>query len=185
MAPKGTFAKLLYVLFGLLLLSSCQYFRPLVENQLTFDKPEKLSSELVLRQDVVEYGSQFIGTKYKYGGKSSSTGFDCSGFVCHVLKDNGITISGPSYQLENLGKVINLESTQPGDLLFFRKSKSGKVFHVAMVASNNGGAIEILHATSGRGVVVDVLQESSYWNSKIISARDVIGEKNLRVKALP
>ncbi|RMF26481.1 MAG: NlpC/P60 family protein, partial [Bacteroidetes bacterium] len=62
---------------------------------------------------------------------------------------------------------------QPGDLLLFRRSRSGRVFHVALVTANRGGRIRMIHSTSSRGVVEEELQASSYWRSKHATARSV------------
>lgn len=162
------------------LLGSCQYFQPLAATEPESRHAPKAApapSPNTLRKKVSEYAYQFIGSKYRYGGNSKRTGFDCSGFVFHVLNEYGISMSGPSYALEQEGKKIKLDEVQPGDLLFFRKSKAGRVFHVSLVLSNEHGKTKIIHATSSRGVVVDVLQESSYWRSKIITARDVISPR--------
>ncbi|HFA48676.1 MAG TPA: NlpC/P60 family protein [Bacteroidetes bacterium] len=126
-----------------------------------------------LRSEVTKDARKYLGTRYKYGGKTS-TGFDCSGFVSHVLQKNGIPVSGPSYALEKLGKKISKEKARPGDLVFFRKSRTGKVFHVSMVYENDHGDLTLIHSTSSRGVVIDKLSESSYWRSKVMTVRDVI-----------
>ncbi len=169
---------------SIVILSSCQYFRPLADTEPGVGS-KKAPAENRIRKEVVDYAYKFIGTKYRYGGKSRSSGFDCSGFVCHVLNEYGVGISGASYMLENQGEKIGLEQAQAGDLLFFRKSRGGRVFHVSLVVSNENGRTEIIHATSGRGVVVEVLQESSYWSHKVVSARDVISSGTWHAKALP
>jgi cell wall-associated NlpC family hydrolase len=156
----------------------------LADTEPTYE-PKRTPTESSIRKEVSDYATKFIGTKYRYGGKSRNSGFDCSGFVCHVLNEYGIAVSGASYMLEDQGEKIALDEVQPGDLLFFRKSKGGRVFHVSLVLSNDHGKTALIHATSGRGVVVDVLQESSYWNSKVITARDVISARAWHAKALP
>ncbi|MAT54978.1 MAG: hydrolase [Saprospirales bacterium] len=183
--PESRPAKLTFILLLFIsLLGSCQYFRPLADSGPS-PSPKKAPSESSLRNEIVDYAYKLRGAKYRYGGKSRNSGFDCSGFVCHVLNEYGIAVSGASYMLENQGEKIALDEVQPGDLLFFRKSKGGRVFHVSLVLSNDHGKTALIHATSGRGVVVDVLQESSYWNSKVITARDVISARAWHAKALP
>lgn len=39
--------------------------------------------------DIIEYGSQFIGNPYVYGGNSLTSGIDCSHFVWQVLTNTG------------------------------------------------------------------------------------------------
>ncbi len=129
--------------------------------------------EFQLREDITSFAKKHVGAKYKYGGKSP-TGFDCSGFTTYVLRNFDVPVSGPSASQERLGRKTTKEKAQPGDLVFFRKSKAGKVFHVAMVYSNDGGNLRLIHSTSSRGVVVDNLAQSSYWRSKTMTFRDVV-----------
>ena len=130
-------------------------------------------AEAELRSDITNYASKHVGAKYKYGG-NSPTGFDCSGFVSYVMREFDVPVSGPSYSQEKLGTKTTRENAKPGDLVFFRKSKAGKVFHVSIVYANRGGDLTLVHSTSSRGVVMDKLSESSYWSSKVMTFRDVI-----------
>lgn len=130
-------------------------------------------NELRLRNNIISSAKKHVGTKYRYGGKSP-TGFDCSGFTAYVLQENGVDVTGPSYSQENLGKKIRSTEAKPGDLVFFRKTRTGKVYHVAMVYANDGGKLTVIHSTSSRGVVVDKLSESSYWRTKYITLRNVV-----------
>jgi len=59
-------------------------------------------------------------------------------------------------------------------LLFYRRSKNEAVFHVSLVIENRGNVLKVIHATSSRGVVIDDIYQSSYWNSKIITARSIL-----------
>lgn len=129
--------------------------------------------ELRLRNNIISDAKKHLGTRYRYGGKVPS-GFDCSGFVSYVMKENGVPVSGPSYSQENLGKKISSKQAMPGDLVFFRKSRTGKVYHVAMVYDNDEGRLTVIHSTSSRGVVIDKLYESSYWRTKYITLRNVV-----------
>lgn len=126
-----------------------------------------------LRQEIVDYARQFVGTGYKSAGKTPA-GFDCSGFTGYVMGKFGIQLSASSKYQENDGIPIKLSETRPGDLVFFRRDKSSTVFHVAIVLSNDEDGIFLVHSTSGRGVVIDNLNESSYWKAKYATARRVI-----------
>ena len=131
-------------------------------------------SELRLRHNIVTEAKKYVGVKYRYGGKTP-TGFDCSGFVTYVMEKNGVPVSGPSYSQENLGAKISSKQAQPGDLIFFRKTRTGKVYHVAMVYGNDNGSLTVIHATSSRGVVLERLSDNSYWRTKYVTLRNVIG----------
>jgi peptidoglycan DL-endopeptidase CwlO len=78
----------------------------------------------------------FIGTPYVWGGKTPSTGFDCSGFVAWVLNHSGRTTNFPSYTVAEESQVqqIPVSEAQPGDLLFW--GDHGATYHVAIYLGN-------------------------------------------------
>jgi|GEM_PF-940772 cell wall-associated NlpC family hydrolase len=131
------------------------------------------SKELALRKDIVAYAQKYKGAKYASGGKSPSTGFDCSGFTSYVLKYFDISVSPGSQSQAKQGVPRSLDNVLPGDLIFFRRPEEERIFHVAMVVSNDGKSLKVIHSTS-RGVVMDDILNSKYWEPKIESARDVV-----------
>jgi len=134
------------------------------------------SSEVQIRENVVWEAEKYIGTNYQYAGESPQ-GFDCSGFTQYVIGKFGIPLSRISQSQEIEGRPIPAAQAQPGDLVFFRRTKGGPVFHVALVISNDQEGLKVIHSTSSRGVVVDKIEENSYWRTKILSFRDVISGK--------
>ena len=135
---------------------------------------KKSSAEAALRKEITEFARDHVGMKYRPAGKSPASGFDCSGFVYFVMKEYDIAMGSSSATQENQGNTISKKEAQPGDLVFFRRSKGGRVFHVAMVLDNNRGDLTIIHSTS-RGVVIDRIEDSSYWRSKVMTLRNVVG----------
>lgn len=131
------------------------------------------SKEMRLRQDIVEYAKKQLGSRYKYAGRSPRQGFDCSGLTCYVMNNFDIKLSPSSRAQESQGRKIDVSEVQSGDLIFFRRSRSGPVFHVALVVSNSREGIKVIHSTS-RGVVIDNISQSKYWKPKISTARNVI-----------
>ena len=135
--------------------------------------PEK-STKTQLRKDIAQYAKRFKGVRYKYAGKTPKTGFDCSGFTSYVYRKFDIIVSpGSKYQAQ-LGKKKSLKNARAGDLLFF--GKRGKVTHVALITKNSNAGIEVVHATSSRGVMEQNVTQSSYWKPKIMFARDVLSK---------
>ncbi len=173
MAGKSLYAKFLVIVS--LLASGCALHRGVTGSSTSPHTGTHYSNkdETQLRNNITSFAKKHVGVKYRYGGKSP-TGFDCSGFTTYVLRNFDVPVSGPSASQEHLGKKTAKGNAQPGDLVFFRKSKAGKVFHVAMVYSNNGGDLRLIHSTSSRGVVVDKVSESSFWRSKVMTFRDVV-----------
>ena len=126
-----------------------------------------------IRSEVVAFAKKHIGAKYKYAGRTPK-GFDCSGFTCYVMKEVGVDLTPISREQEGEGRKIEVNAVKPGDLLFFRRKKNASVFHVALVVSNDRNGISMIHSTNTRGVVIDNLQNNSYWKSKIVTARSVL-----------
>ncbi|MCB9285566.1 MAG: DUF1175 family protein [Lewinellaceae bacterium] len=133
----------------------------------------EVAKEDALRQNVVDYARQFVGTSYKTAGKNPG-GFDCSGFTGYVMGQFGIQLSASSKYQEKDGEMIPVSEAKPGDLIFFRREKNGTVFHVSLVVSNDENGLVVVHSTSSRGVVVDNIDQSSYWREKYATACRVI-----------
>jgi cell wall-associated NlpC family hydrolase len=148
-----------------------------LEEELDFEEASpknKASEEALLRLKIVDYAQDYLGTKYVYGGKTPA-GFDCSGFVYHVLKKYDVNLPGSSSYQSREGVKVNIKKAKAGDLIFFRKTPTGKVFHVAMVVENNDKGLSVIHSTS-RGVVIDNISTSQYWEPKISIAKDVLSD---------
>lgn len=133
-----------------------------------------LSREAKLRRDVLATAETYLGTPYKYACRSPETGFDCSNFTSYVLEQHGISVPAGSRTQVHSGRRVRPEAVQPGDLVFFRRTKDGPIFHVALVASRTDTELNVIHATNKRGVVRDDIRASSWWRTKHRTFRDVI-----------
>lgn len=134
-------------------------------------KPDK---EEALRQDIVSFAKKYTGKNYLAAGKSPSTGFDCSGFTSYVMGNFNIKLSPSAREQVKQGVQKSVQNAQPGDLVFFRRQSGDPIFHVAMVVSNNGKSLNVIHSTTSRGVVIDDILASTYWKPKIDSVREVL-----------
>lgn len=132
---------------------------------------EKVSIMPFSIESIVNYSKQFVGTPYRYGG-ITPRGFDCSGLLNYVFEKHGMELSRSSAALFNEGDAISLAEVQAGDFLFFkgRNSASSRVGHVALVIGVDDAGIHMIHATR-RGVVIDVLEESTYYSPRFLGAR--------------
>ena len=178
--------KTLFVVFLIAITyTQCASFQPIIpesrrtttrtERPATTPKPDiskAKRAERALRADVIRYAKKQLGVKYKYAGRSPK-GFDCSGFTMYVLQQFDVNLPAGSYAQENRGSQLRIDEVTAGDLIFFRRQKGGRVFHVAMVVENDRDGIKVIHSTS-RGVVIDNISKSKYWKPKISTARDVI-----------
>ena len=153
-------------------LTSCAIYPP---PNATSTTKKGVNQEDLFRNEIVSLAKTYKGSRYKYAGKDPK-GFDCSGFTHYVFGKQDISLSPSSKTQEKDGRSIPVKAAKTGDLIFFRRSAIGQVFHVALVVSNNSEGLTVIHSTS-RGVVVDNISNSSYWKPKISTARDVISGK--------
>ncbi len=138
--------------------------------------PELPDEELIKRNKLTDLADNFLGKKYQYAGKTPKTGFDCSGFMYFLMKKVDVKIPASAAAQSKVGQKVPLKNAQAGDLVFFKKGKNNRIFHVAMIYSNEPEDLRIIHSTSSRGVVIDELYTSKYWEPKISHAMDVLVE---------
>ncbi len=123
-------------------------------------------------QKLVEYGKNFMGVRYVYGG-TSPNGFDCSGFVKYVYNHFGIGIERVAAGQACSGIKISRSNLQPGDLVFFDTNGGhGYINHVGMYIGNGN----FIHASSGRSsyrVTISSLNSSFYSNCYMTARRYV------------
>lgn len=102
-----------------------------------------------LRQHLVETAMQYLGTQYRWGGKSP-LGIDCSGLTSIAYLINGILIYRDAKIVESFPvHEIAFKDRKPGDLLYFKG-------HIAMLIDER----RYIHATArmgSNGVVINSL----------------------------
>lgn len=167
--PVPHLSFLLFTLLALLLGTSCQV--PRTTTRTPTCRPAK-DAEWTLREQVRTSAAQQIGTKYAYAGTSPQSGFDCSGLTSYVLGQVDISLPHQSGLQAQTGEATRLADLKAGDLVYF--TRNGKVFHVALVESNDSDGIIVIHSTSSRGVIRENISRSGYWKPKIAGGRNVI-----------
>lgn len=103
---------------------------------------------------------QTYQNQYVWGGKSPSTGFDCSGFVSWAFAQAGYSIPSYTGALVGTGKAVDSGDKQPGDLVFF--NTNGTNGHVGIYLGNN----KFIGSQSSTGVAVADMSPGSYWGGK-------------------
>ena len=107
-----------------------------------------------------------VGTPYRFGGNTPDTGFDCSGLIGYVYRNQvGTAPPRTVAQLSGWGQAVASSDLRTGDLV---------VFATGRVASHAGiyvGGGRFVHAPSTGGEVrLDPLQ-SRYWAKQNASFR--------------
>lgn len=115
--------------------------QPVTQPTQESSEPERAENESA--GDVILLARSLMGTDFTDGGESPQTGFDNSGFIYYVLRENGyITCPrGVSAQSE-WGTEISYSALAPGDLVFF--SEGGSVAEFGGIYSGDGVMIACL-----------------------------------------
>jgi len=120
-----------------------------------------------LGQRVVSIALRYVGYRYRSGGTSPSTGFDCSGFVYFVFKTAGHPISRDIFAQYRTGIAVSRSSLKPGDRVYFKNTYRYGLSHASIYI----GGGRIVHAQSeSTGVTISSMY-TSYWSSRYLGAR--------------
>jgi cell wall-associated NlpC family hydrolase len=116
--------------------------------------------------DVAGLAVQFVGYRYRWGGASPNSGFDCSGLTSYVYRQFGVSLprTAASQFNTSLGVSVGpMDNLAPGDLMFFRNTGGRKgISHVALYI----GGGRMVHAMTPRyGVQVSNIW-GDYWTKR-------------------
>ncbi|MBA1203789.1 peptidase P60 [Pseudomonas capeferrum] len=130
-------------------------------------KPYQLPA---LADSILERGMALIGTRYRFGGTSEKSGFDCSGFIGYLFREEaGMTLPRSTREMINVdAPKVSRNKLKPGDLLFFSTNGRGRVSHAGIYLGDN----QFIHSSSRRsgGVRIDNLGDR-YWSKTFIEAK--------------
>lgn len=114
---------------------------------------------------LVSRAMKYLGTPYRYGGTSPSTGFDCSGFVYYLYGAVfGQRIPRMPRDMAREGMPVARSDLKRGDLVFF--GHRGTFTHVGIYVGNG----RFVHATQ-RGSPVRVTPlDGDYFRDRYMTA---------------
>ncbi|UJW59234.1 peptidoglycan-binding protein [Bacillus sp. A116_S68] len=112
--------------------------------------------------NLIADASNYVGVPYVWGGTTAS-GFDCSGFVQHVFRNNGVNL--PRTVAQQWNATTSVSSPSVGDIVYFETYKSGPS-HNGIYIGNN----QFIHSGSSTGVTITSMN-NSYWKERYIGAR--------------
>lgn len=98
-----------------------------------------------------------LGVRYKWGGSTPSSGFDCSGLVYYAYNQAGMNLPRKTAKGYTFGgRIISKSQAQPGDLVAFTGNDYG---HMGIYVGNG----KIIDASGSKQRVV----ERSIWGNPI------------------
>lgn len=120
--------------------------------------------------DLVVNALSFLGVKYRYGGDSARSGFDCSGFVRYVYQETlGTVLPHNAAQQAREGEKIPESQLRPGDLVFFNTLRRA-FSHVGIYIGNG----QFIHSPrTGETIRVESL-DAPYWARRFDGARRIL-----------
>ncbi|QUW21233.1 C40 family peptidase [Sporosarcina sp. Marseille-Q4063] len=119
-------------------------------------------SNTTFSSNLVANAMKLRGVPYRYGG-SSTSGFDCSGYVQYVYKQSGKSI--PRDTLGQYAATKKVSNPQPGDLVFFAGTYRAGISHVGIYIGNNQ-----FIQSGGKNVHVRSMSDP-YWSKYFHSYR--------------
>jgi cell wall-associated NlpC family hydrolase len=121
---------------------------------------------------LLERGFQLVGTRYRYGGTTVKSGFDCSGFIGYLFRNEaGVDLPRSTRQMIRYdAPKVARDALEPGDIVFFSTRRKGRVDHAGIYIGDN----RFIHSASRRsGVRVDRLDQG-YWAPRYLQAKRVL-----------
>jgi peptidoglycan endopeptidase LytE len=114
-----------------------------------------------LVEQLIANATENIGTRYRSGG-TTKAGFDCSGLMICTFNNFDIKLPRSSIEQSRIGFVVDSETAQKGDLIFFKTNGRHHINHVGMVVEVLDGEIKFVHSSTHGGVMISSTKEPYY-----------------------
>lgn len=121
--------------------------------------------------DMVITAMNFLGVRYRRGGNSADSGFDCSGFTRQVFETSlGLVLPRRADEQARAPGLLPVkrDELQPGDLVFFNTMRR-PFTHVGIYL----GEDRFVHAPSTGGLVRTESLNERYWVKRWDGARRI------------
>jgi len=123
---------------------------------------EKDTAYQEARTSLLAAAEKYERTPYRYGGLDRK-GLDCSGLVFVSFHDAlGISVPRSTEGLYSWVEKVPIDNAQPGDLVFFKTTKTNKISHVG-IFTGDGRFIHSASEGPVTGVIYSRLDEQ-YWS---------------------
>ncbi|MHB9118421.1 MAG: C40 family peptidase [Burkholderiales bacterium] len=168
---KKTLSRLLQASFllAVLLVAGCGTAPSVRHGSAQFKLP---AANPALGREVVMYAFGLINTDYRFGGSNPESGLDCSGMVSYIFENAvGLKLPHNAAQIAELGRDIDMDDLQPGDLVFFN-TEHRSFSHVGIYIGNN----RFIHAPSSNGKIKISSLKNSYYAHHLEAARSLFSK---------
>ncbi|MCD7035927.1 C40 family peptidase [Metabacillus sp. GX 13764] len=127
-------------------------------------------------QVVMNEAVKYKGTSYSSGGNTPASGFNSAGFVQYIMKKAAsISLPGISSEQYGFGQAVAKDSLQPGDVLFFKDTATGKTSTAGFYAGNG----EMIYSSVSEGVTTVNVEKSAYWSNRYLGAKRITENPSL------
>ena len=152
------------------LLSGCGNSKPRPSIDTSAGAVSPASSTADLANAVLFRAMSLVGTRYRYGGNTPDSGFDCSGLVGYVFRDAiGVRLPRTSAELGELKQPeVSLKHLQSGDLVLFADHR--RISHVGIYVGNG----RFVHAPNSGGTVRLDRLDAPGWKDTFRGGKRVI-----------
>ena len=150
-----------FAAIALLVCGACTTLPPAHNEPAPQARPPKAPAQLA-----ADEATRMVGMRYRFGGATPQSGFDCSGLVHYSFVRAGMRVPRTTEEQLRASRPVRPSELRPGDLLFFdeRGKKNG---HVAIYL----GDLVFVHApSSGKRVRRDRL-DSPFWSRQLSDIR--------------
>lgn len=118
-----------------------------------------------LRTQIVSTAEALVGVDYVSGMATPEQGFDNSGLIYYVLRENGfINCPRGTAAQKEMGTTVALSEIEPGDILFFtdKDSETGEMIDFAGIYTGSG---QLIYSPYPGEKVKFADLNSSYWQN--------------------
>lgn len=129
---------------------------PVVASRGNFDRNAIPITGMDTGSKICRSATNYIGTRYVWGGNDLLRGVDCSGFVQQLFRQEGISLPRTAALQSLVGQPIEqIGMLQAGDRLYFADATRTKITHTG-ISMGNG---YFIHSSCGNGgVAIDMLK---------------------------
>lgn len=127
----------------------------------SYSQPEQINKSFT------RIALNMLGTKYRLGGGTPNTGFDCSGLVIYAAeKSLGLKLPRRAAEIAREGQAVKRTELKKGDLVFFNTLGS-RNSHVGIYLGDQ----KFVHAPRSGAVVRVESMDIAYWRKRYNGAR--------------